>query len=103
MSDDLSRIWGWRKEALLARLAGIELRLSRLESTPTATPSTSQGWLARIAAKAVEKLGREALTQFALWIAAKLAMWVAPWFLAWWTMGGPLLRAIERWAAFLFG
>jgi hypothetical protein len=30
-------------------------------------------------------------------------MWVLPWLIAWWTMGGPLLRFLERWAAAFLG
>ena len=117
--DDLSRIYVWRREAHLAlagRVAGLEVQmrwvLSRLapgtpqtpssqtsSPTPTATPSPIRSALSR----AAEKMGREALTQFAMWLAAKIAMWVLPWLLAWWTMGGPLLRFLERWAVFFLG
>ena len=117
--DELSRIYVWRREAHLAlvgRVAGLEVQmlwvLSRLGhgtpptpssppslSTPTASPSPIRSALS----KAMEKLGREALTQSALWLAGVALKWIAPWLLAWWTMGGPLLRFLERWAAFLFG
>jgi hypothetical protein len=117
--DELSRIYVWRREAHLAlvgRVAGLEVQmlwvLSRLGhgtpptpssppslSTPTASPSPIRSALSRV----MEKLGREALTQFGLWLAGKLAMWVLPWLVAWWTMGGPLLRFLERWVAVFLG
>jgi hypothetical protein len=115
--DELSRIWAWRYRALHADVAGLKAEMlwvrSRLapnttgptpssppsSSSPTASPSPIRSVLSRMA----EKLGREALTQFGLWLAGKLAMWVLPWLVAWWTMGGPLLRFLERWVAVFFG
>jgi hypothetical protein len=117
MSDELSRIWAWRYKALHADVAGLKAEMlwvrSRLapnttcptpssppsSSSPTASPSPIRSALSRV----VEKLGREAMTQFGLWLAGKLAMWVLPWLVAWWTMGGPLLRFLERWVAVFFG
>ena len=122
MSDELTLIWRMRLRVLFAEVAGLKAEMQwvrlRLGSEPTPpTPSSppssssptdlpskaSQTWLQRIAGQAFDKLGREALTQFGLWVLAKLALWVAPWLVAWWTMGGPLLRFLERWAAFFLG
>jgi hypothetical protein len=114
--DELSRIWAWRLKALAARVAGLELQMRwvllhlgqsthQTPSSPpslpsqTATPSPIRSALSRVASK----LGREALTQFGLWLAGRVAMWVLPWLVAWWTMGGPLLRFLERWVAFFLG
>jgi hypothetical protein len=115
--DELSRIWAWRYKALHADVAGLKAEMlwvrSRLapnttsltpsslpsSSSPTASPSPIRSALSRV----MEKLGREALTQFGLWLAGKIAMWVLPWLVAWWTMGGAFLRFIERWAPFLLG
>lgn len=116
MSEELSRIWGWRLKVLAADVAGLKAEMqwvrSRLavgtspipssppsSSSPTATPSPIRWALS----KAMEKLGREALTQFAMWLAGKIAMWVLPWLVAWWTMGGAVLRFLRDWAPFLFG
>lgn len=124
--DELTPIWRNRmrvlfakQDILVAKVDGIALEMqwvrSRLApnttsqtpssqpSSPSPTASPRNTWLQRIAGSAFEKLGKEALMQFGLWLAAKIAMWVLPWLLAWWTMGGPLLRFLERWAAFLFG
>jgi hypothetical protein len=115
--DELSRIWAWRLQVLMRRVTGLERRMQCVElrfaaeptpqtpsspissSTPTASPSPIRSALSR----AAEKMGREALTQFAMWLAAKIAMWVLPWLVAWWTMGGAFLRFLERWAPFLLG
>jgi len=120
MSDDsLSRIHARRREAFLAlanRVAGLEDQMQwvlwRLgpgtnptpnspnsSSSPTATPSVIRSALSKMA----EKLGREALTQFALWLLGLAIKWIAPWLVAWWTMGGAFLRFLERWAPFLLG
>lgn len=119
MSEELSRIWGWRYKALHADVAGLkaEMQWVRLRlapdttsqtqssqtssSVPTASPPKS--WAQRTAASALDKLGREALTQFALWLAGMALKWIAPWLVAWWTMGAPLMRFLERWAALLLG
>lgn len=119
MSDDsLSRIHARRREAFLAlanRVAGLEGQMQwvlwRLgpgtppipnsppsSSSPTATPSVIRSALSKMA----EKLGREALTQFALWLAALAFKWLG-WVLAGWTMGGAVMRFLERWAAFFLG
>lgn len=113
MSEELERLRDlWRRELML-RVRLIEQKVDRVLvtisptpssppswPTPTASPSpTRPSWLARVA----HKLSREALTQFGLWVLAKLATWVAPWLIAWWTMGGAVLRFLERWAPFLFG
>jgi hypothetical protein len=115
--DELSRIWAWRLQVLMRRVTGLERRMQCVElrfeaaptpqtqtsqpssSSPTATPSPIRSALSRVASK----LGREALTQFGLWLAGRIAMWVLPWLIAWWTMGGPLLRFLERWAAAFLG
>jgi hypothetical protein len=117
--DELARIYVWRREAHLAltgRVAGLEVQmrwvllqlgagtpqtpsLPASLPTPTDTPSPIRSALSRVASK----LGREALTQFGLWLAGRVAMWVLPWLVAWWTMGGPLLRFLERWVAFFLG
>ena len=120
MSEELSRIYVWRREAHLAlagRVAGLEVQmqwvLSRLapdttsktqsshqsSSSPTALPSAIRSALSKMA----EKLGREALTQFSLWLLGLAIKWIAPWLVAWWTMGGAFLRFLERWAPFLLG
>lgn len=119
MSEELERLRDlWRRELML-RVRLIERGVDRIHYTitqsptsqaswspPTAAPTTAttrtpapSSWLTTIA----QKLTREALTQFGLWLLAKLAMWVAPWLVAWWTMGGAVLRFLERWAPFLFG
>jgi hypothetical protein len=122
--DELTPIWRnrmrvlfARQDVLTARVDGIALEMqwvrSRLapnttsqtqssppsSSSPTASPSPIRSALSRVA----EKMGREALLQFAMWLATKVAMWVLPWLVAWWTMGGAFLRFIERWAPFLLG
>jgi hypothetical protein len=115
--DELSRIWAWRYKALHADVAGLKAQMRWVQSqlapnttgqtqsspasssSPTVSPSPIRSVLSRMA----EKLGREALTQFGLWLAGKIAMWVLPWLVAWWTMGGAFLRFLERWAPFLLG
>ena len=126
MSDELTPIWRNRmrvlfqkQDVLVAKIDGIALEMqwvrsrlapnttSQTQSSPASSPSPTASprktWLQRIAGSAFEKLGREALTQFAMWLAAKLAMWVLPWLLAWWTMGGAVMRFLERWGLFLLG
>jgi hypothetical protein len=115
--DELSRIWAWRYKALHADVAGLKAEMrwvrSRLapnitgptqssplsSSSPTGSPSPIRSALSR----AAEKMGREALMQFALWLLTLVLKWVAPWLVAWWTMGGAFLRFLERWAPFLLG
>jgi hypothetical protein len=124
MSDELTPIWRNRmrvlfqkQDVLVAKVDGIALEMQWVRShlapnttsqtqssppsssSPTASPSPIRSALSRVA----EKLGREALTQFGLWLAGRIAMWVLPWLIAWWTMGGPLLRFLERWAAAFLG
>jgi hypothetical protein len=115
--DELSRIWAWRYKALHADVAGLKAEMlwvrSRLapnttsltpsslpsSSSPTGLPSPIRSALSR----AAEKMGREALMQFGLWLLAVAFKWIAPWLLAWWAMGGAVMRFLERWAPFLLG
>jgi hypothetical protein len=122
--DELTPIWRnrmrvlfTRQDVLIARVDGIALEMqwvrSRLapnttDQTPSSPPSSSSQTatlspIRSALSRAASKMGREALTQFAMWLAAKIAMWVLPWLVAWWTMGGPLLRFLERWVAFFLG
>jgi hypothetical protein len=89
----------WVRSRLAPNTTGPTPSSPPSSSSPTASPSPIRSALSRV----VEKLGREAMTQFGLWLAGKLAMWVLPWLVAWWTMGGPLLRFLERWVAVFFG
>ena len=115
--DELSRIWAWRLQVLMRRVTGLERRMQCVElrfaaaptpqtpslpaslPIPTDTPSPIRSALSR----AAEKMGREALMQFGLWLLAVAFKWIAPWLLAWWAMGGAVMRFLERWAPFLLG